>query len=263
MNYSPKNLQKPKLKKTAVSIKILGVSLDSTSYGEVLTLVNRRLENCRQTFIVTPNPEFLVFAQSNQWFKELLNSADLAIPDGVGLVWASRILGKPLRARLTGVDLMTKLCQRAAARGWTVFLLGGEKGVAQKALSKLQASFPGLKGWAESGPRLTLESWSRKEVARWQEKVAQKSPDLLFVALGMGKQEKFIAAIFKKIPVKLAMGVGGAFDYLAGKINRAPSWMRAFGLEWFYRLLREPKRWRRQLSLLKFIYLLTKERSSV
>jgi N-acetylglucosaminyldiphosphoundecaprenol N-acetyl-beta-D-mannosaminyltransferase len=165
------------------------------------------------------------------------------------------------KKRVTGTDLMEKLCQLAAQKGWRVFLFGGEpEGVAQKTLGILQKRYPGLKGWAESGPELTLEVGSGRWEAGYKkwEKINQKYPDLLFVALGMEKQEKFIWDNWGRLDVKLAMGVGGAFNYLSGRVKRAPKWVQNLGFEWLYRFVREPWRFKRQRSLLTFIWLVLK-----
>jgi N-acetylglucosaminyldiphosphoundecaprenol N-acetyl-beta-D-mannosaminyltransferase len=238
---------------------IAGISLVGSSQDQLLAVLEEKINFRHKLFLVTPNPEFVVFAETNPWFKTILKKADLAIPDGTGLLWASKILDKSLKERISGIDLMADLCRLAAKNGWTVYLLGGWSGVAKKALAVLKKRYPGLKGWAESGPVMSLES-RVKSHQFWVKKINQKNPDLLFVGLGMGKQEKFIAANWNKLNVRLAMGVGGAFDYLSGEISRAPKWMRDGGFEWLYRLIREPWRWRRQLALLKFVGLVIKEK---
>jgi len=311
MVTSVKKGQKDPYKKAGDTAKIVGITLNSTSKAQVLRKITSRLDRQEKTFIVTPNPEFLVFANRNPWFKKILDKADLAIPDGIGLVWASRFLAlrsptkillsasdslakkRPLlkethrrsqgeasqnlwasraqqdkvptrftlQGRISGTDLMEKLCQVAAKQGWGVYLLGGRPGVAKKALMNLKSRSPGLKGWAESGPKLELAHWDSRGVKKWVGKINQKSPELLFVAFGMGKQEKFIGENWRDLKVKMAMGVGGAFDYLAGEIPRPPAWSQNLGLEWFYRLIRQPWRWRRQLALIEFVWLVLKEKT--
>jgi len=213
--------------------------------------------------LVTPNPEFVVYAHRQPWFRQILNSADFAIPDGVGLVWAARFLGQPLHRRIPGTDLMEKLCREASRRGWSVYLLGAKPGVAKKALAVLKRRYPGLKGWAESGPVIKNSGLKKKEALVWVKKINEKRPTFLFVAFGMGKQEKFIFENWKAMEVKLAMGVGGAFDYLSGTVPRAPVWIRKIGFEWFYRLFRQPWRGRRQLALIKFVWLILLEKLSL
>lgn len=248
-------------------VKIAEVSINSTELVEVLRVVVRKVESSqKKLFIVTPNPEFIVYAQAHSWFKRILNQADIAIPDGVGLVMAGKILGEPIKERISGTDLMEELCKIAAKKGWTTYLLGGQPGIAKKTLTILKKRYPGLRGWAESGPKLeianskSIGNWKLETTEKWIEKINQKKPTFLFVAFGMGKQEKFIWDNWDKLNVKLAMGVGGAFDFISGKIPRAPKWVRETGFEWFFRLLQQPWRIRRQLTLLKFIGLVFKKK---
>ncbi len=280
------------------------IDVVSSSKSQLLIEIEKKITSRHKIFIVTPNPEFIIFAKENPWFKAILKKADLAIPDGVGLVWASRFLarkentsevkhrlrhegtseveqgGESIKERISGTDLMQDLCRLAAKKGWTVYLLGGRTGVAKKALAVLKKRYPRLKGWAETGPTLedtpgvkqglgpentpgVKPSAGHLRGGKWVERINQKSPTFLFVGMGMGKQEKFIADNWKKLDVKLAMGVGGAFDYLSGEIPRAPRWIRNLGLEWLYRLIREPWRWRRHLRLIKFVQLVVKEKLSL
>jgi N-acetylglucosaminyldiphosphoundecaprenol N-acetyl-beta-D-mannosaminyltransferase len=245
------------VKKELNKVKIDFLNLISTSEEELLDFLGARISQGKKTFLVTPNPEFFVFARHCAWFRMCLKKADLALPDGIGLVWASRFLGQPIKKRITGTDLLIKLCQRAAKKGWSVAFIGGEKEVAQKTLSVLKKSYPGLHGWAKTGPQLELKNgrWtptSQRKIKVMVKAINAQKPDLLFVALGMAKQEKLLADNWSKLNVKLGMGVGGAFDYLAGQVPRAPKWLRKLGLEWFYRLLHQPWRWQRQLRLIEF-----------
>ena len=277
-----KNRLKSTPKKDGDTFKILGIDLIGNSLSEVLGLIEQRIIQNQRTFITTPNPEFIVYAQSHPWFARLLMQSDIAIPDGVALIWAKEVLKKNnpssrlflgfwtgLRVifegwgekRISGTDLTEKLCQMAAQNSWSVYFLGGkEKERAPKALSKMQKKYPGLKGWANPGPILSLNSQKLilepiPKVKEIIEDINKKQPDFLFVALNMGKQEKFIVDHWPQLKIKLGMGIGGAFDYLSGDIKRAPSWIQEIGFEWFYRLYQEPWRWKRQLKLLKFIWL--------
>lgn len=276
-----KKITKNTLKKDGNSAKILEVSLVSASMTEVIGLIEKRLESQQKTFIVTPNPEFLVFSQENSWFKTILKQADLAIPDGVALIWAREVIkGKNLPSRLlisfktgfkvifqgwgvkrvTGTDLTDKLCQLAARKGLSVYFLGGKDQTANFALKRLQSRYKDLKGWGEVGPNLRLKDgiWisDLQEINKWVAEINQNKPDLLFVAFGMGKQEKFIYDNWSQLKVKLAIGVGGSFDYHSGQVERASSQIQKAGFEWLYRLIKEPWRFKRQLRLLKFVWLI-------
>jgi len=264
-------------KKDGNIVKIIQTNLNSSPMDEVLGLIEGRISQNKKTFIVTPNPEFLIYGEQNPWFEEVLTYSDIAIPDGVALLWAREVIKekgflKRLlkgfltglkviftgwgKRRVTGTDLMDKLCQLAAKKGWSIYLLGGEKpGVAKKTLAILAQKYHNLHGWAENGPNLILKNWDTNLTEEYVQKINQKNPDLLFVAFGMGKQEKFIFDNWANLKVKLAMGIGGAFNYLSGEVKRPPQWIGNIGFEWFYRLMKEPWRWKRQLSLGKFIWL--------
>lgn len=252
-------------KKALDTVKIAGLSFTSTSESRLLAFLIEKIKSGGRVFITTPNPEFLVFARHNSWFKLCLDKADIAIPDGMGLIWAGKLLNKPIKERISGTDLTEKLCQLAVKNNWRVYLIGGQPGVARKALETLKGRYSGLKGEADSSSKLKLVGgeWTlgaERGVKKTVKEINSQKPDLLFVALGMGKQEKFIADNWSRLNVKIAMGVGGAFDYLSGEVVRAPKWLRNFGLEWLYRLFRQPWRWRRQLRLMEFVWLVLQEK---
>ncbi len=237
------------------SVSILGVFISLVTNQTVIPLIFKLLEHKLQLHIVTPNPEHIIQAQSSPEFKAVLNKADFAVPDGIGVVWAVRHLypGEARRVeRVTGTDLMVKLCEVAAARGWKVGLIGGQDGVAQEAANQLIKKYSNL----------TIEVISQdydisedndthdKEIVK---KIRQTKSDMVFVALGAPYQELWIAKMLPQLPsVKIAMGVGGAFDFISGRVKRAPVWMQQAGFEWLYRLAQEPWRWKRQLRLVQF-----------
>lgn len=270
MAYKSSKISRDTYQKGSSITPILGFPLNSSNSNEVLKHLTSRLEAKKKTFVVTPNPEFLVFASDHPWFGKILCESDLAVPDGIGLVWASRLLGdKPrLTHRVSGTDLMQELCREAANHGWGVYFLGGLPGVAGSAAIKLKQIYPKLKFYVDGGPRLDLDCKTgmlepEKEIAKVVENINLKAPDLLFVAFGMGKQEKFIADNWRSMNVGLAMGIGGAFDYISGAVPRAPLWARSMGFEWLFRLIRQPWRIKRQLNLLRFVALVLKERLSM
>lgn len=252
-------------KNTDNTIQILNTPITGTLPAELLKKVVEKMAKKGKIFIATPNPEFLVFANDNPWFKRVLGEADYLIPDGIGLVWGSKMLklfgrlGKVIPGRLSGADFMVDLSREAANRNWSVYLVGGKPGIAKKALANLRIACPGLKGYADAGPELTLNGdllGPSDEVESLVSRINARHPDLLFVALGMGKQEKFIVDNFGKMKVGLAMGVGGAFDYLSGMTRRAPFFVQRMGFEWLWRLVCEPWRIRRQMRLFRFVWLL-------
>jgi N-acetylglucosaminyldiphosphoundecaprenol N-acetyl-beta-D-mannosaminyltransferase len=285
--------------------KILGVNITNATKREVLEYIVKNLENFRQKlFLVTPNPEFLVLANKNTDFGNILNRADLALADGVGLMIASNIMGKPLKERFTGVDLVKSLCEAIAEKPITVGFLGGRGGIAEKTAECLLKKYPKLKigfvgeEWIlgsthplddslepSGNTSLANENMSISPAADYVKQNSGKNPiksssrgeslpkfdnlkikknnkavDILFVAFGAPKQEFWIAKNLEKIPVKIAVGVGGAFDYLGGKTPRAPGFIRSLGLEWLFRLIVQPWRIKRQLALLEFAWLVAKEK---
>lgn len=217
-----------------MKVNILGVKIDDIDMSEALVLVERWLEKPGKHYIVTPNPEMIVAAQYDPAFKKILNDADLSIPDGTGL----KLSGK-IKNTIAGTDFMEELVRVAAEEGFVTGFLGGKDEVAKKCVECLKRKYPKLK------------------VVFASESISAIPPvDLLFVALGHNKQEKWIAGNLDKIPVHIAMGVGGAFDYLGGFVPRAPKFLRAIGLEWLFRLVIQPWRIKRQLALVKYLLLL-------
>ncbi len=227
---------------------ILGVKIDNLDENEILEKIEGFLNSSKQSYLTTPNPEFLVQAQEDKEFNKILNQADISIPDGIGLILASLFLGQPIKKRIAGVDLMELICQKAANQGYSVFLLGGKKGIAEKASFKLKEKYPGLE----------IDFCQNESV------LPKKEPVICFVALGAPKQERWIKNNLNKMPsVKLAMGVGGAFDFISDNIKRAPRGIRKIGLEWLWRLALEPWRGKRIFrAVIVFPYLILKSKLS-
>lgn len=241
-----------------MKVNILGVQIDNLKKLEVLEMVERFLSDGAQHYIVTPNPEMVVAAQKDEYFLGILNKAGLSVPDGFGLILASRYLRHPIPERIHGVDLMIDLCRMAEQKNCSVFLLAKKEGLAssEETAAALKKFYPGL---AISGGELEISNF-QSSALKIIEEINLKKPDILFVALGAGRQEKFIAENLNKMPsVKIAMGIGGAFDFISGKIKRAPRWMRKIGLEWLWRLFMQPWRWKRILTAtIKFSWLIIK-----
>lgn len=196
--------------------------------------------------IVTVNLDFVAIARRDAFFRETLNAADLAVPDGMPLVWVSRLMGQPVPARLTGVELVDECCRVAVETGGSVFLLGAAPGVANVAAARLCERFPGLRVAGVYAPPFgPLTPDENEEILR---RIDDARPDFLFVALGAPQQDVWIRANRDRLNVSVAMGVGCVLDLLAGMVARAPLWMQHAGLEWLFRLLQEPTRlWRRYI----------------
>ncbi|MDQ6671977.1 MAG: WecB/TagA/CpsF family glycosyltransferase [Chloroflexota bacterium] len=227
-------------------IELGGVRIDRVDLAGAVDRVRTLLRSDGAHQIVTVNLDFLSIARQNTKFRQTLNHADLAVADGMPLVWLSRLKPVPLVERVAGVELFSECCALAAEEGRSVFLLGAAPGVADKAAAVLQERFPGLQvAGTYSPPNGPL---SRRETDRIVKMVRRAAPGFLFVALGAPRQDLWICDQMDRLNVPVSMGVGCVFDLVAGQVSRAPGWMRRMGLEWAYRLGHEPTRlWRRYL----------------
>lgn len=232
---------------------LLGVGFTDESIKDVLEYIEKTLEKRQKKYyVVTPNPELLVIANKDLKYKEVLNNADLALIDGIGIVVAGKVLGINFKNRITGVDLLENLCKHVDEKPITVGFLGGRPGVAEKTVECLREKYPRLK-----------VAFAVAEISDLASKKDDLKTDILFVAFGSPKQEFWIAEHLDKLPVKVAVGVGGAFDFISGRVPRAPKLIRETGLEWLFRLIIQPWRMKRQISLLEFGYLVLKEKFSI
>jgi len=252
-------------------LEILNIRFDKVTNQEALTKAMEFLKGNRQVYITTPNPEILLEAEHNHEFRKTLNESALNIPDGIGILWASKyleitknnkskttkflkwlcsIITVPfypkyirtvLKERVTGADLMENLCRESVKYAYKIFLLGAKEGTAELVKEILEKRYPGIQIVGTfSG---THHQEDEKEII---EKVNHTAPDILFVAYGAPNQELWIAKNLSKMQsVHLAIGIGGAFNFIAGIRKRAPKWMQNLGIEWLYRLIQEPSRIKR------------------
>jgi N-acetylglucosaminyldiphosphoundecaprenol N-acetyl-beta-D-mannosaminyltransferase len=232
-------------------VRILGVGIDNCNEAGAVEAIEAFLHEqpARLHQACTVNPEFVMEARRNPAFRRLLNAADLATPDGAGIIAAGKLLGRPFKGRATGVALVGHLAAISAREGYTLFLLGAAPGVADEAARALARRYPGVKiaGTYAGSPR--DEDWPNI-----LEKLQAARPDILLVAYGAPRQDLWIDAHNGELPdsIKLAMGVGGVLDYLSGRAPLAPPFVRRVGLEWLYRLVTQPWRWRRILRVFAF-----------
>ena len=285
------------------SVKVLEIPITKNSKKEVLEFLQKRLVNGPGkgpkspqntgfiTTVVTPNPEQIVYAKKDRHFAEILNRADVALPDGIGVVWASRILTSPgVSETFTGIDCMEELAGLASDQHVPIALIGSWGGLAVKAFDRLQKKYPGLAGWAEDGPDVSVVGQSLRFVlpdghpenpshagseaasttAQQQyfegvvRRIAEGKIGVVFVGMGAPKQEYFIEMLTlymkRHASALILMSVGGSFDEIGGKVLRAPEWVSKVGVKWLWRLVLEPWRMYRQVSLLTFIWLVIREK---
>lgn len=228
---------------------ILDVPIDAATRAEAERRAAAMLAEPRFHLVTTPNPEFLVTACRDEIFREILAGADLNLPDGGGLLIWSRLVGQPLPERIPGADFTVDLCRLAAAQGQPVYFLGGERPqVAARAAAAMKQRFPKLiVAGSEAGGRVALDTQGRWRAAPGVvERIRDSQAAVVLVAFGHGRQEKWINDNLRDVPtVRLAIGIGGTFDFLAGDVRRAPTIFRRVSMEWLWRLLVEPWRWRR------------------
>ena len=235
--------------KTFDKIFLLGVGFTDTNRQEVLEFIVTGLPNqSEKYYIVTPNPELLVMASDDSNYRKILNNAKLALPDGIGVMIAGQVMGRHLQERIHGVDLVKSLCKEVSRQPITVGFLGAGPNVAEKTAECLKREYPQLKVGLIS--------------QEWSEELKSKKVDILFVAFGSPKQEIWISKNLEKLPAKVVVGVGGAFDFISGRVKRTPLFMRKLGLEWLFRLIIQPWRIKRQLRLIQFIFLVLNEKLS-
>ena len=228
-------------------VHVLDVPISRVTHEEALAILTEFVRGGAPHLVVTADAAGVVTAASDPEFRKVVQGADLVTPDSAGILWAARRLGTPLPERVSGVDLMERLCQLAAQHGWSVFFYGAAPGVAEVAAARLQTRFPGMRiagtahGFLDEQERTALEA-----------RIREVRPDLLFVALGIPRQEKWLGSRKQALGVPVSMGVGGSFDVFAGRVTRAPLWMQRRGLEWLYRLIRDPKKIRKVATLPRF-----------
>jgi N-acetylglucosaminyldiphosphoundecaprenol N-acetyl-beta-D-mannosaminyltransferase len=229
---------------------VLGVRVDAVTFDQVLGCIEDFIARGDPHQIVTVNPEFVMAAQSDREFQRIINASALALPDGVGVWWASRRAGRPVPERIPGVDLVERLAAVSAERGYRLYFLGAKPGVADQAAAVLRGRYPGLVvagTWAGSPrPEDDEATLARVRAAR---------PHILLVAYGAPAQDHWIHRNLHRSGIPVCIGVGGSFDYIAGVHPRAPRWLRQLGLEWLHRLVTQPWRWRRMLALPRFAWL--------
>jgi len=228
-------------------VQVGPVLVDRVTFTEALDAVTDLVERRRGGTVFTPNVDHVVMASEDDRFRCAYAGVDLSLADGMPVVWASRALGAPLPERVAGSDLCAPLMRRAAEKGWRVYLFGGGRGSAKRAASRLRAAYPDLKIVGTASPRVDMSEPAAQRRAAL-DAISAVAPDLVLVGLGAPKQELWIHESAAALAPAVLLGIGASIDFLAGNAHRAPEWMSTAGLEWLYRLAREPRRlWRRYL----------------
>ena len=239
-----------------MDIKILGVRINNVDMDETMNKIGGFFDNDELNYIYTPNPEIVMRAGRDEEFKKIINSASLNLCDGIGLMIASKLKKKPLKSRVTGYDTSIKILELMNERHLSLFLLGAKPGIAEKAIERINHDYPniiiaGYNNGYFNGSHNGHASCDEEEVLI--QKINDSKADAIFVGMGAGYQEKFIYYNKDKLKTKLAIANGGVIDVLAGNVKIAPAFIRKIGIEWLYRLIKEPKRFKRQLDIPKFL----------
>ena len=224
----------------------MGVGFDDLTLEEAVAAGEKLAQGPGFSYVVTPNPEIVDLARADAGYRDLLNGAGLVLPDGIGVVYAAKLLGRPLKGRVPGIDFATGLLDRLAKNGGKLFLLGAKPGVAEQAAARLKAAHPGL-------VICGVNDGYFKDSAPVVEKIKEAAADVVFVCLGAPKQEKWMAQYGPGTGAHLMAGLGGALDVYAGNVKRAPVLWQKLGMEWAYRLIRQPSRIGRMAKLPLFL----------
>ena len=236
-----------------MKLDIMGLRFDNVTMDEAIARAGELMARPGAAWAVTPNAEIAYEALRDESLRALLNSADLMLPDGAGVVLAAKLLGTPLKGKVAGVDFAARLLRELAAQGRTLYLLGGKPGIGEKAAEAMRRQNPALSVCG-------IADGYFKDEAPVVEAINAAGADVLFVCLGAPKQERFMAEHRQELHVRLMIGLGGSLDAFAGTVKRAPRWMIRMNLEWLYRLLKEPKRFKRMLRLPKYLLAVPKYR---
>jgi N-acetylglucosaminyldiphosphoundecaprenol N-acetyl-beta-D-mannosaminyltransferase len=244
-------------------LEAFGIEISPVSMTEALDKIEGFIKSGKPHHVVTSDANAVLTSRSDPEYTGIIRRAALITPDGFGLVWGARLLGLPIYERVTGVDMVTGICERAKSNGYRLYILGSEEGVASTAARNLSQKYPGATFvgthhgfWRRDGKAngLTVEQAD----AAMADEIRRATPDVLFVAMGIPSQEKFIAAQLERMNVPVCIGVGGSFDVYSGKFNRAPLTVQRLGMEWLYRVWIDPSRWKRMGYVPKFMLVAVK-----
>lgn len=220
---------------------LLNTYVNNVNMDETVRAIEDMIASEKRSYIVAINVDVVIKIENDRYLKEITDKADMVLVDGKPLEWIAKWHKRPIKAKISGSDLVPILCKRAAEKGYSIFIIGGKEGIAEKAKQNLERDLPGIRIVGTYAPPFGFEK-DEKELNRINEMISIAHPDLLIACFGCPKQEKWIYENYQKYDAKVSVCAGATVDFLAGNVNRAPRWMSEHGLEWFYRFLQEPKR---------------------
>ena len=220
---------------------LLNTYINNVTMPEAILAIEQMIQGDKKSYIVAVNVDVVIKIEKDSYLKQIVDNADMVLVDGKPLVWISKIYGKPLKEKISGSDLVPLLCEVAAQKNYTIFIVGGKEGIAKQAKQNLEAKFPEVHIVGIYAPPFGFEN-DEKELDKINRMISNAHPELLIVCFGCPKQEKWIYENISKYDAKVSICAGATVDFLAGNVKRAPKWMSEHGLEWFYRFLQEPKR---------------------
>lgn len=232
---------KPSSPKIPPKASLAGISFDNLTMDETLSQIEAYITAGQRAHVIPVNVNVAVKADQDPGLARAIEGAELVLADGQPLIWLARRFASPLKEKVSGSDLVPLLCKRAAEKGYSIFLFGGEEGVGDKAKANLQAALPGLNVAGTYSPPFGFEKDPEQLKAAIDE-INRVSPDVLVICLGCPKQEKFLCENAERLSARVSVCAGATLDFIAEKVSRAPRWMSRYGLEWLYRFLHEPKR---------------------
>lgn len=220
---------------------LLNTYISNMDVDETLSAIENMISTGEKNYVVAINVDVVIKIEEDSYLKEITDSADMVLVDGKPLVWISKLYKRPVKAKISGSDLVPLLCEKAAQKGYSIFIIGGKEGVAKQAKYNLEKNLPGIKIVGTYAPPLGFEK-NMSELNHINNIISEVHPDLLIACFGCPKQEKWIYENYQKYDAKVSICAGATVDFLAGNVKRAPKWMSNHGLEWFYRFTKEPKR---------------------
>ena len=221
--------------------RLLNTYVNNLSMSETIGEIEKMIACEKKSYIVAINVDVVMKIEQDPYLKKITDNADMVLVDGKPLIWVSKIHKNPVKAKISGSDLVPLLCAEAAHNGHSMFIIGGKEGIAEKAKIRLEEQYPTIHIVGTYAPPFGFEN-NPKELDKINNMISEKKPDLLIACFGCPKQEKWIYENYQKYDAKVSICAGATVDFLAGNVNRAPKWMSEHGLEWFYRFLQEPKR---------------------